>query len=267
MERSGEPTTSRPTDPALPTGLAAKDQEGPEVSLVFPPPREGDAGAPGPGHDDGPRCPRGTAGQRSPWAVGVLTFTAIVLVGAMLVHLAMLFLSVAPPNALSKQYRDRINTYVQPEFSQNWQLFAPNPAQLNQAVGARVRTQGADGTVHTSDWINITAKDIEAIKGNPAPSHAHQNMLRRAWEAYTDSHNYKEQTNGPLGRVAAAYLKRVVLQRLGTERHGEPIVGLQIAGRITLVPPPAWTEEDDPDSTTYRILPWSRVTERDHEGL
>nr|WP_051845495.1 DUF5819 family protein [Streptomyces globisporus] len=120
-----------------------------------------------------------------PWSRGArvtLAAAALTLAGALLVHLAFVFLSIAPANALSVRHHDAIDAYVQPEFGQDWKLFAPNPMQRNDAVGVRVNTLGPDGRHHQSEWLNLTAQDIEAIHGNPAPSHVDQNMLRRAWD-------------------------------------------------------------------------------------
>jgi hypothetical protein len=135
-------------------------------------------------------------------------------------------------------------------------------------VGVRVRTEGEDGVRRTSEWVNLTARDIEVIRGNPAPSHVHQYMLRHAWDDYVNSHDQKERpTNGPRGELTAAYLKRIVLQRIGREWQGEPIVGLQIAGRFTMVPPPSWSSEKESNTTTSRMLPWWPVTDQDYRGL
>ncbi|MGW8761429.1 DUF5819 family protein [Streptomyces sp. NPDC055815] len=226
----------------------------------LPPPRPGD-GAPA------PEAEAGTGPRWSRASVGALTATGVVLAGALVTHLAMIFLTLAPSNAVRVAHSGTIDSYVRPEFAQDWRLFAPNPKQRNDAIGVRVRTTGADGTTHVSDWINLTAQDVAEIQHNPAPSHVHQNMLRIAWdnsEAWLDSGN---RPRGPRGEVAVNYLKRIALQRVGRDRQGERITGMQLAGRYTMVQPPSWSTEDAPDTTTYRMLPWWPVTDQDHRGL
>jgi hypothetical protein len=196
-----------------------------------------------------------------------LAVTAVVLVGALLLHLTMMFLHLAPTNAVSLEQKERITGYVEPEFGQDWKLFAPNPLQRNESVGVRLRTSSPHVNDRTSKWINLTARDLAQIQGNPLPSHVHQNMLRRAWDTYVRSHAEGDRPDGPRGEVAAAYLKRVVLQRLGRRWRDEPITAVQVAGRYTEVPPPAWSKEKAPDTTTYRVLPWWRVTDQDYRGL
>ncbi|WP_406863856.1 DUF5819 family protein [Streptomyces sp. HUAS MG47] len=190
------------------------------------------------------------------------------LAAALLTHLAMVFLSLAPTNAVSSKHRARIDAYVQPEFGQDWRLFAPNPQQRNEAVGVRLRTTSANGTPVLSGWVNLTAEDVERIRGSLAPSHAHQNMLRRAWDGYVNSHSPKDRPRrGPLSELSRTYLKRVVLQRMGREWQGRQIVGIQVAGRFTAVAPPSWHPEQAPDTTTYRVLPWWPVTDQDYREL
>ncbi|HET9381153.1 MAG TPA: DUF5819 family protein [Streptomyces sp.] len=192
---------------------------------------------------------------------------AVVLGGALLLHLTMMFLHLAPPNAVSLEQKERIAGYVQPEFGQDWKLFAPNPLQRNDAVGVRLRTSSRRAGGRTSEWINLTARDIARIKGNPLPSHVHQNMLRRAWDTYVQTHTENDRPDGPRGELASVHLKRVVLQRLGRQWRGESVTAVQVACRHTVVPPPAWSKEKVPDTTTYRVLPWWSVTDQDYRGL
>ncbi|MEU6800806.1 DUF5819 family protein [Streptomyces neyagawaensis] len=191
--------------------------------------------------------------------------TGLILVGALLLHVGMVFLTLAPDNAVSERHEDTIKAYVQPQFRQNWRLFAPNPMQRDDAIGARVRI--GDGA-RTSEWINVTAMDIASIRHSLAPSHVSHNMLRKGWQAYVDSHDDDEEaTDGEYSYVIAAYVKRIVLQRIGREWHGEPITAVQIAGRFTRVTPPSWSDEEKPRTTAYRVLPWWNVSDQDYRGL
>ncbi|MGA5191820.1 DUF5819 family protein [Streptomyces exfoliatus] len=247
MESSSERTAVRPSGTVPPQSP--------------PPPGPDDDGEPAPPARDEPR-------RWSRASVAALTATAVLLGGALVTHLSMIFLSVAPPNALSVEHGDTVDAYVQPEFGQDWKLFAPNPMQRNEAVGARVNTLAADGRPHASEWINLTDRDIETIRGNPAPSHADQNMLRRAWDAYIATHSVTDnRPKGVRGAMTGDYLKRVVLQRIGRTLNGERIVSLQVGGRFTMVDPPAWSSEQPSDTTDYRLLPWWKVTDQDYRSL
>ncbi|MEU0200389.1 MULTISPECIES: DUF5819 family protein [unclassified Streptomyces] len=200
-------------------------------------------------------------------SLAALAGTAVLLAGAVLTHSVMLFLTLAPPNVLTVRHRGTVDAYVQPEFGQDWKLFAPNPKQRNDSIGVRLRTAGSDGSRGVSPWINLTARDVAVIQGHPAPSHVHQNMLRIAWDNSESWHGPNDRPKGVRGAVAAAYLKRVVLQRIGRRWKDERITGIQIAGRYEMVPPPSWSSEEASDTTTYRVLPWWPVTDQDYKGL
>lgn len=237
---------------------------GRSASAAFPPPRSAE--------DFGesavsPSREPGTLRSWSPWSVATLTLTAALLAGALLVHLAMVFLSLTPPNALKAGERPTAHSYIEREFGQQWQLFAPDPKQRNDAIGVRMQTVGNGGTRHVSDWINLTAEDVAEIKGNPAPSHVTQNMLRMAWDNSEAWYGPDNRAKGARGKIAVDYLKRTVLQRVGRQSHGERVTRVQIAGRYTLVQPPSWSSEKASDTTYYRVLPWWPVTDKDYRGL
>lgn len=201
-------------------------------------------------------------------SLAVLTATAVTLLGAVLWHLGMVFLTLAPANSVTNRYQQTINGYIYPEFGQNWQMFAPNPLAQNVSVGARVQTMRPDGTRHTWDWVNLSFAHLEAMKHNPVPSHLDQNVLRRSWDFYTETHDLKDKpTNGIRSALSTEYLARIALQRFGRQWNGERIVRVQLASRTTAVAPPKWTGQKAPDTTAYRILPWWPVEEKFYKEL
>lgn len=206
------------------------------------------------------------AGRRvwSPPALAVLVTGAVVLVGCTLGFLGAVFLHVAPPNTLYQQYQGQVDGLIYPEFEQNWKLFAPDPLQQNVTVDARVRTEhGAIG-----GWIGLTAQDIAAIRGNPIPSHADQNVLRRAWDFYDSTHTAQDDSaTGPNGGLAQEYLKRIALQRIGREADGAAVTAIQLRAGTTSVAPPPWSRQTWSTQTQYRELGWWPVDDQDYRGL
>ncbi|MFJ9692983.1 DUF5819 family protein [Kitasatospora sp. NPDC101183] len=198
----------------------------------------------------------------------VLGLAAALLAAGTGLFLAAVFLHVAPSNTLSRQYQEQVDGLVYPEFEQNWKLFAPNPLQQNIAVDARVRTAGEGGAPHVHDWIGLTARDIDAIRGNPAPSHVDQNLLRRAWDFYDGTHSPQDEgSTGTRGRLAEQYLKRIALQRIGREVDGERVQEIEFRVTSTTVAPPAWSGEAAPPAPKVRELPWWAVADEDYRGL
>ncbi|WP_327679102.1 DUF5819 family protein [Kitasatospora sp. NBC_00458] len=198
----------------------------------------------------------------------VLGVAAVVLTASTGLFLGAVFLHVAPANSVSREYRDQVDGLIYPEFEQNWKLFAPNPLQQNVTVDARVRTATDDGGVRTHDWVGLTARDLAAIRGNPAPSHADQNMLRRAWDFYDGSHSAQDESLvNPRGSLAEEYLKRIALQRVGRSVDGRTVLEVALRVTTTTVPPPEWSEEAAPPAPKVRELPWWPVADEDLRGL
>jgi hypothetical protein len=197
-----------------------------------------------------------------------LLATSVALVAMMLWHFAMVFLTLAPASSVTHRYQKQINGYIYPEFGQNWQMFAPNPLQQNVAIGARVQTAGKAGARHTWEWANLSVPHINAMRHNPLPSHLDQNMLRRAWDFYTDNHDHKDGSPiGMRGELSTEYLERIALQHFGRKWNGERIVGVQLGSRINAVAPPRWSTQKASDNTDYQVLPWWPVADDNYREL
>ncbi|NJP99277.1 DUF5819 family protein [Streptomyces zingiberis] len=223
--------------------------------------------------------PAGVGALSLPARVAVAVVLGIVTVAA-LAHLTLVFLHVAPENAVSARHREVVSGYVYPEFEQNWKLFAPNPLQQNVAVQARAEVVARDGGVTVTAWTNLTARDAEAIRHNLFPSHVNQNELRRAWDFFTGSHDERDRPQGPRGALSEEYLRRIVLSRIGPETASTRVRKIQVRSAVTPVPPPVWAPGADGTSgsgdrtdgdrsatgTTYRTLPWWKVTPGDVPG-
>jgi hypothetical protein len=198
----------------------------------------------------------------------VLGAAAVVLIAAVGYHLGTIFLAVAPSNPVSQRHAATINQHVLPEFEQNWQLFAPNPLQVDIAVEARVQTLAADGSRTESPWIDLTAADIAAIRGNIAPSHVNQNLLRRAWDYYSAWHNQQDESStGFGGPLSVEYLKRIALQRIGREWNDQKIIQIQFRTATTAVTGPSWTGAPATAAPSYRQLPWWPANDEDYQNL
>jgi hypothetical protein len=205
---------------------------------------------------------RGMAALSLPYQVAAAVSLAIV--GALAcVHLAMVFLHVAPSNTVTKEYGKAVDGWVYPEFEQNWKLFAPNPLQQNVAVQVKVEFTAAGGSRKTTDWIDLTAEDGEAIRGNLLPSHVQQNELRRAWDFYINSHDNENRANGVRGQLSERYVRRIVMMRLDAHDLGGPVERIQLRSSTRSVKAPEWSDEKIDTRPAYRVLPWWTVTAAD----
>lgn len=219
--------------------------------------------APAPGTDPGqPRRPSGGIAALSlPYQVtAALALSVIGLLACG--HLAMVFLHVAPSNTLTKQHGESVDAWVYPEFEQNWKLFAPNPLQQNVSVHVRAEIAGADGR-RTTRWVNLSGEDGEAIRGNPLPSHVHQNELRRAWDFYSGSHDNDNRPNGLRGELSERYIRRIVMLRLIEHNYAGTVERIQVRSAVRSVGAPSWSDEKISTKPNYRVLPWWTVTPDD----
>nr|WP_246361006.1 DUF5819 family protein [Haloechinothrix aidingensis] len=174
----------------------------------------------------------------------------------------MAFFHVAPSNVVSREYDDTIDDYIYPEFRQNWKLFAPEPIHINREVHARALLRDADGTAETSEWINVTAAEIEATRGHPAPSQT-RNQLRKAWRTLLNSLDDDNRPRNEFGEVTADYIKRVALLRMSAELDIDMIERVQLRAVTTRVPEPEWSERSIDGEPDHRVLPWWTVREGD----
>ncbi|MEU9364829.1 DUF5819 family protein [Streptomyces avermitilis] len=175
------------------------------------------------------------------------------------VHVAMVFLHVAPANTVTKQHGRAIDDWIYPEFEQNWKLFAPNPLQQNIAVQVRAEVRTDDGGHRTTGWYDLSALDGAAIDGNLLPSHTQQNELRRAWDFYLATHDNENRPAGMRGDLSQRYLRSIVGLRLEREHaagRGEAVESVQVRSSTTNVQPPRWSNEKVSDKPMYRVLPW-----------
>ncbi|GAA0468959.1 DUF5819 family protein [Streptomyces niger] len=182
---------------------------------------------------------------------------------AALVHIAMMFLHVAPSNTLTKAHGAAVDDYVYPEYEQNWKLFAPNPLQQNVAVQVRAEVRPGDGgSARTTGWTDLSARDGRDIHHNLFPSHTQQNQLRRAWESFVGSHDERNRATGLRGELSERYLRRIAMGRLGEEwtAAGGTVARVEFRSVTTPVGPPPWSAEKISTKPVYRVLPWWPVT-------
>ncbi|WP_023587646.1 DUF5819 family protein [Streptomyces thermolilacinus] len=215
-------------------------------------------------HHEAPQDRAGLAALSLPYqVVGAVALAVIGLVACF--HVGMVFLHVAPSNTLSKQHGETVDAWVMPEFEQNWKLFAPNPLQQNIAVQVRAEVT-RDGTRRVTPWIDLTAEDAAAIRGNPFPSHVQQNELRRAWDFYANQHGDDDQANTLRAGLSERYIRRIALLRLEKHELGGKVERIQVRSATTSVAAPPWSREKTDTRPYYRLLPWWAVTAADLPG-
>ncbi|GGV24661.1 hypothetical protein GCM10010277_05070 [Streptomyces longisporoflavus] len=158
-----------------------------------------------------PLAPRGTplGGPLRAVARGA----ALLVMAVALTHMALLLLYVGPALSPDTARPARADAWLRPLFPQDWNIFAPDPPRANTRL--EVRGWRAD---RPGRWIDLTAHDVAAHRGNPLPSREDQTVLRKAVSAHLAGSPHT-QLRAPL-TPAAQYLRNVVVVRL--DDLGEP---------------------------------------------
>ncbi|WP_308432650.1 DUF5819 family protein [Streptomyces badius] len=183
-----------------------------------------------------------------------------------LTHIGLVFLHVAPSNAVSQRFDSQVDAWIYPLFEQNWRLFAPDPDSVNRQISARTAHTAPDGSVHVGDWVDLTAVDSSAIEHNAFPSHTSQNMLRRSWTAYVELHGGDDRSRSDRAVMMQRYLRNIAADRMA-ERDGKPFENIQL--RVVTLPVAAQGSADGGRSAAAvtavknaetRLLPWWKVS-------
>ncbi|WP_435975342.1 DUF5819 family protein [Streptomyces sp. Qhu_M48] len=174
----------------------------------------------------------------------------------------MVFLHVAPPNPVSKRYGPQVNGWVYPFFEQNWRLFAPDPDSFNRQVLARTAHTDSDGNVRVSPWLDLTAADNSAVENSAFPSHTAQNLLRRAWSSYVDTHGGSDTARSERARMLQKYLSNIARDRTADHNGADAFEFIQLRVVTLPIAPPGTAGGRKPVPTEDRLLPWWKVTSR-----
>ncbi|MFF1839316.1 DUF5819 family protein [Streptomyces sp. NPDC058231] len=214
--------------------------------------------------DSGPATQECPDDVRTPvrWSRGAralkagLRVAVILCVATTLVHVLLVFLHVAPSNTVSKRYSPLVNAWVYPFFEQNWRLFAPDPESVNRNILARTAHTDVGGSVKVSAWFDLTAVDNSAVEHNAFPSHTAQNLLRRAWTSYVDSHGADDKARTERALMMQRYLSNIAADRVAAHNGGTfDFIQLRV---VTL--PIAASGNRPPTPVENRLLPWWKVT-------
>lgn len=187
---------------------------------------------------------------------------AALLVAVSLLHVAFVFLHVAPANPISQRYARQLQGWIYPFFEQNWRLFAPDPESDVPQVSVRTASTSSDGSHHVSGWSDLTAIDNAGVRHDPFPSHTSQNMLRRAWSGYLDTHGTSDVSYSERALMWQEYLRNIAVERVPAARRGSvtfvqlrvrtvPVARADVAGH---------THRGSATAVGTRELPWWKVT-------
>lgn len=86
-----------------------------------------------------------------------------VAVAIVAVHLASVTLAALPPNRYSDATRAQ-TAYLDPYFTQNWRLFAPNPIAEDRSLLFQGAYIDDDGRAARTAWVDWTAVELDLVR-------------------------------------------------------------------------------------------------------
>ncbi|MEV5432836.1 DUF5819 family protein [Streptomyces sp. NPDC052701] len=185
--------------------------------------------------------------------------TVVLCLATTLVHVVLVFFHVAPPNPVSRRYGQQIDAWVYPFFEQNWRLFAPNPDSVNRQILVRTAHTGSGASMRVSPWFDLTALDDAAVEHHAFPSHTAQNLLRRAWTSYVETHGKDDTARSERAVMIQKYVSNIAADRVAEHRGGRTFDFIQLRVVTFPVAPPG-AGDRPPTPVENRLLPWWKVT-------
>ncbi|MFC7303034.1 DUF5819 family protein [Streptomyces monticola] len=180
---------------------------------------------------------------------------AAVIAFAGLAHLGVTFLHVAPDNAVSRKYSAEIRDYMEPEFEQGWNLFAPDPPRSDTRLYARARLSSPGGGAETTHWIDIGVDELNELTGNVLPSHK-RFMLRKAWYLLLKTHDSEGRSSGRAGVDTQEFMTRLAMMHLSDDVDSARVRHVQVRAETRPLPRPRWERQTAVGRPAVTVFPW-----------
>jgi hypothetical protein len=189
---------------------------------------------------------------------------SVVLVGAALLfgHFFILFLYNGPPNPVQKRNYEAIARYVEPYFSQDWRLFAPNPINFNSQILVRAKIGDGATPERQTPWLNLTAPAIAQVQGRLLPTRLYRvvgggvNMLIDAGLGPAkNGEESKSIPRDPLQERAIKYVSTIATLAARVE-WGDGVSAIQIRTTHQKIPDFAEQNKCRADQVRRHDLDW-----------
>ncbi|WP_129307712.1 DUF5819 family protein [Streptomyces sp. L2] len=208
---------------------------------------------------------------------------AVLLAGAALLgaHFSIAAFSQTPLSPAKVQLAPLLNAYLQPYFSQNWMLFAPDPVMVDQGIIARGRC--SDGEV--TKYYDVTGPSIKRVQNdrffpsrmsrvvsNGIQQYNSTDDLLRRLRDQKEKGKAKKSGKNPIPLLpyekrtrnqAVNYLSRYALTQMNQAcTDGRSLQEVQVRMYVRSLPP--WSQRDNPhahDKVDAYDFPWKKAAD------
>lgn len=194
----------------------------------------------------------------------ILVFTtSSILSIVLLIHFSFTFIYLSPANPFKSKHWETIIGYMNPIFTQNWKLFAPNPASQQANLDMRVQYVDKDGATRQSDWKSITLPVIKELQSNRFSPNA---RISEFQSSLIGDYVWGDKENKESAfRSMQSYVNYV----LDTKKFTVPGTINKIQLRAVINKFPRYNERDKPDSAGkmyYYLTNWWNPSDANKGG-
>ncbi|MGW2996679.1 DUF5819 family protein, partial [Streptomyces sp. NPDC001193] len=132
---------------------------------------------------------------------------------------------------------------------------------FNRTILARTAYSDSKGSVQVTPWFDLAAVDHSAVDHHVFPSHTSQNLLRRAWTSYVETHGGSDTAGSERAVMLQRYLRNIAADRVAAHHGGRTFAFIQLRVVTTPVAASGSTSRNQPLAPSEdRLLPWWKVT-------
>lgn len=189
-----------------------------------------------------------------------MTFAVLAIAVVATLHMIATTVAALPTNAFSAAVRPA-TSYVNPYFSQNWRLFAPEPISSDRTFWVRGEFVDDDGAARETDWFDWSDVELDLIRQQLVGGRAGyitSKLIGPLGSTYGDLTEEQRELAADDDRAAApttdTVLRSALIDADGSEREVELFLQYEEAAvRLTTAALAAVHPEREFTAVQYRI--------------
>jgi Family of unknown function (DUF5819) len=181
-------------------------------------------------------------------AYAIIALTCLVSGAVLAWHFSMTFLYVAPRNPIYDRLDKVVNAYMVPYFTQNWQLFGPDPLEEDRSVLVRAKVIDTSNQEQVTPWLDVTSAEFAEVKGHLFPGR----ISRFSIGVY----DFMNGSTAPDDKKRAEAFARTVATLAARAQWGYKVTQVQMRFVDRTFPRPSEGEHSSVGKVETRDFPW-----------